>query len=304
MPFGKIGKSIGGIFKGASKAIGGIAKAPFDFITPEVSKGLTGLSGVVGGLGAAGNILGDLMTSPEESGHDQGLAQKAFMDAAYPGTNAWERLGTGQAGGSGEVIREGQERQERIAERQMSMQEEIATKQAMATLAPEVMKQAPHKMEEMISRIDRGGSAVGRDLGPSIQERQLALDENIRTVQNEIASRGVDVQAMQAWTSRGMLELEQGKFDFDAQVRRAETVMKDQELAVKVTQALKETYDSLGSNPWRKFRSLVDKLDSDVGLNDFMKRWLSSVQSIRDRPSVPMPKRRYGGMTSAPSSAR
>ena len=85
--------AIGGLVGGVGGLLGGISSM-------RNASDLAGIGEALGGIGSGVSQIGSAF--PESStrkGREAGRAQRAFMDEAYPGTNPWERLGTGQQGG-------------------------------------------------------------------------------------------------------------------------------------------------------------------------------------------------------------
>lgn len=64
----------------------------------------------------------------------QGLASKAYNDAAHPGTNAWERLGKGNAGTPAQIAGDQQRTQLKMQSRDLAAKRQIAELQARTAL--------------------------------------------------------------------------------------------------------------------------------------------------------------------------
>ena len=308
MPFGKIFKSIGNVgssvFKGASSVVRGLGGIPglgnlsniFNLgnLFPGLPSYMTKLSGIggslnsiFGGLSQIGSAFsgegGDLKNARKQ-GQVMGAAQRAFMEEAYPGTNPWERLGTGQGGAAGHVQVEGQQLQDRLNRRTLSVQKEIADKNALAQVAPAVLQQHPELAPAITRAISPHVPTVGANLKTALGERRFQLDQRIRSAELAVKQAGVNVQSYKAETGRLMHQLESGKFEFNQAVKQFEAGVKNREVAVATVNALRQMYDSVSATTWKAIKAALEEAPGgSTGLFERLKG------AVRDLPSQPVP---------------
>lgn len=268
----------------------GAAGAATYFLGPQAGQAVWNMPRDANDYGAAGDAwfgerneaAGGL--SPEERGAQLGRTQRAFLTSAYPGTNPWEHLGAGQGGSSGSVALSGQRTQDRMNRRTVAAQKYAVDKQTFASVAPSVLAHHPELAADILKTADPKFSSVGPSLNTSLKEREFILDDRIRTMEAEIKKADVDVKAFGAQTNRMMMELESDRLNFDMAVKEFETQFKDRQLAFEYVNMMRNLYDSMSSNAWRKFREIVDDIDEKRGLDNFysqLKRAASSVETNR-----------------------
>lgn len=226
--------------------------------------------------------------SPEEQGRRLGVTQRSFMDAAYPGTNPWERLGTGQGGSAGSVAIKAQRTQERINRRTLSNNLQIADKQALAQVAPAVLAHHPELAGAVLAGVDPRFGSVGKNLNTNITERKFQFDKQIRTVEADIKAADVEVKGFNAMTQRFMAELESDKFDFNSAVRQAEVHLKNRELAIRYVDTIRSIYDTLSGTAWKQFRSAIDDAAGKFGMDTFLDELRKAGKHV-DTRSTPVP---------------
>ena len=288
MPFGSIGKAIGGAFKGASNF-------GSEFFG-QLGRGfgsIPGLQGVQSILANRGGLLGNLAINyltdafgvgARYEGGRLGRAQRAFMDAAYPGTNPWERLGTGQGGAAGTVATAGQRLQDRLNKRTLSMQKEIADKNALATVAPAVLQQHPELAGPITKAIAPHVPTVGPNMKTAMSERRFQLDERIRTAEVAVKRANVNVSAYSAATGRLMQQLESGKFEFAQSVKQFEAEVKNQEVAIATTNMMRQLYDSMSATSWKTIKAALETMPGgSTGLFQLLQ------EQVKKLPSQPVP---------------
>lgn len=243
------------------------------------------------GAEQAGNEKG-----PEERGRELGTVQRAFMDAAYPGTNPWERLGTGQGGSAGSVAIRGQKTQERISQRTLSNQRAIAEKQAIAAIGPAVIKEHPSLATNLLRAISpmfRGGTKVQ---GNEMSERRFQFEQNVKAIELSIARDGVDAQVFKSVTERMAQELNEDRFDFEKAVAYTENAFKNKEAARKYVETMVSAWSSMAGNPMRALMAFLSELPGgEEGVKSYFKELREGFDRI-DTLKVPAP----GTVTSAP----
>ena len=94
--FGGIGSSIGNFAKKAFSGAGSGASGGIPGV--GILQDLFSMTSASAGAGANIKSIMQLIEGPGDTGSRLGQMQKEYMDAAYPGTNPWERLGAGQSG--------------------------------------------------------------------------------------------------------------------------------------------------------------------------------------------------------------
>jgi len=116
-----------GAAKGA--ASGGLAKAAGSLLGNFAGSAASGVGSAVGG--ALGGKLSDKITGVPSalSASEQGAQAASYMDAAYPGTTAWDRLGAGGGGSPSALSASNVERMKMKQENKM--QSRALTTQAM-----------------------------------------------------------------------------------------------------------------------------------------------------------------------------
>lgn len=83
--------------------------------------------------GAVGGAIGDEvksgLTKPGPTGAEAGKQSRDYLNAAYPGTNPWEQLGTSAPGGAMSISERQQSTQRAVAKNQVGAQTSIAANQ-------------------------------------------------------------------------------------------------------------------------------------------------------------------------------
>lgn len=135
------------------------------------------LSGsVVEGLGSVfpGMVLGKDTDNPTDP-VNAGLSQKAFMDAAYPGTNPWERLGGSPAQFAVAAEQRKFKQEEKLQDKQLKTQKDIARLNADTQL----------RMADLTSATSRlnvghqvGATVRGQDIHKMLTVAQQAIDRH------------------------------------------------------------------------------------------------------------------------------
>lgn len=274
MPFGAIGDAVKSAGKGLSSIFGSAKGIPglgdYGDILTKLAAGAAGIGGIGGGVAEIASPF-QKEKSAKQQGKDLGEAQRAFLEKAYPGTNPWEQLGTGQAGGAGSAALSGQRTQEKINRRSLDTQLEInartlemnkriADKQALAAVAPSVLEHHPELADKILQNVTENKSGVGPTLNTSLKERRFTFEQRIRTLEADIKRAGVDVARFNSLTRRLALDLDNRKFDFDQSVKIFESELKNKEMAVRYVTMMKEVYDAVGGTAWKATRSALDEL--------------------------------------------
>ena len=289
MPFGGIGKAIGGAFKGASK-FGG------EFFG-QLGRGLgsiPGLGQVQSILANRGGLLGNLAINyltdafgvgAKYEGGRLGEAQRAFLDAAYPGTNPWERLGTGQGGAAGSVALKEQRLRDRLNQRTLSLQKEVADKNALATVAPAVLQQHP-EMAGPITKAIAPHVTTPHAAKTALGERRFQLDKRVREAQVLVQSSGVQVEGFKAATGRLAHQLESGKFEFNQAVKQFEAEVKNREVAIATTNMMRQLYDSMSATSWKTIKAILE--EAPGGSTGIFQRLQKQIENLPAQPA-PLP---------------
>lgn len=287
MPFGGLAKAIGSGFKSAtnfgSEFFGQLGRG---------FGSIPGLQGVQSILANRGGLLGNLAINyltdafgvgAEYQGGRLGSAQRAFMDAAYPGTNPWERLGTGQGGAAGAVAKEGQNLQDRLNRRTLSAQKEIAEKNALATVAAPMIKEFPSMGAHILGAISEKVPTTPEAAKSAMSERRLQLDDRIRTGELAVKKEAVRIEDFKSATGRLMFQLESGRFDLETARKQFEAATKNKEVAIATVNALRQAYDSMGSNAWKAFRSTWEETGKEP--SNLFQQLRRHVQGLKAQPT-------------------
>ena len=299
----KIGSGIGDVFSGISKGAGSLLGLPS---SKDESGALTSTGNIfstIGGVsGGLGNVLGpmaglaDAFTdkpSPSDMGEDYGKAQRAFMDAAYPGTNPWERLGTGQGGATSSVAEKGQDLQDRLNRRTLNTQREIANKQALASVAPAIIAQHPKSASAILGMITDGTTPPG-SIGEEspIGERDAAIRRDLADTEMFFKRAKITNEQFANATNRFIYQLQSDRFDYEQAVKEVDVVFKNRELAHDYVRTMATAAESMGSNPWKTFMSWYQDAMGKVGVDTMFDRLSSAVGKAgeKDMP-IPPPDR-------------
>ena len=292
---GNVGK---GIISGGSKLLGG-----FGGLLGVTPPRIPGLSGAMGNFDQILSGLGPLMqgigafTGGEQSAEDEGerlgRIQKAFLRTAYPGTNPWEQLGTGQGGAQGSVTERGQDIEDRMNKRTISAQREIATQSALAQLGPTVLQEYPEAAGEYVELIKNKGQSAGPNLSNSMGQKRLALDTKIRNLDIAVKQSNLKLADYDARTRRWMAQLSSGKLDLDAFRANVEAEFKDEEVANMTIRAMTDIYNATAGNPMKFLFTLGQSISEQHGGDTLLGRMLREVETRdvrlhrRFRPSTP-----------------
>ena len=243
----------------------------------QIGRGVDMGAGGSGEFGMAmGGQLDDAIQgskSPRERGKEAGEAQAAFMDAAYPGTNPWERLGTGQGGATaGSVTPQQTEMQERIADKTLSTQRQNVATQAYASMAGKMMDNYPASGPSLIARLAGFGEP---DRG---HQDRFAFEKDARSFALELQRAGVNVQRFNAVTQAQSVQNAVNRLDYDATVKAIDMHFKDRELSQDFAKILIARAETEGSTFWRSLRTKASEYRDDIyGLAD----WLMDVPRER-----------------------
>lgn len=312
---GKIGK---GLIGGAGKVLGGLGGVagglgiPIpglgQIFGPELAGKLPGIAGglgniLSGGLGIS-QAFGDTGISPSEEGRRAGKAHRAFLEEAYPGTNPWERLGTGQAGGQAQIASDERKLKDRMNDKTLSTQRDIARQNAMAAVGPAVIKENPNAASEVFEAVQKGGGSIGPNAQGALSERQFGLESKVRNIEAAAKAADADANQMNALTNRMRQMLESDKFNFEAAVKQAEVVLKDEAAARDYARLMLEAYDKFGSNLWRMFRSGAESLAGEAGGSTTLQPVLDALSQPRRPAAIPGRPHRSRSPTSVPGRTR
>jgi hypothetical protein len=251
---------------------------------------LSGLGPMMGGLGA---FIGGTQ-SAEDEGERLGRIQRAFLRTAYPGTNPWEHLGTGQGGAAGAVAERQQGLQERQSKRLISAQKEIATQTALAQLGPTVLSEFPEAAGEYIDLIKNKGQSAGPRLSQSMGQKRLNLDTTIRSLEVAVKQSNLTISDYDARTRRWMAQLSSGKLDIEAFRANVEAAFKDEEVVNMTVRAMTDIYNATAGNPMKFLFTLGQSIsESTFGADTLVGRMLREIEDRdlrlprRYRPSTP-----------------
>lgn len=302
-------KKVGKVFKKAAPLMSGAvemygAAQGMGIPLPGEAGKLKSLGNFASGMGAVGGALDPV------TGKSLGKEQADYMDAAYPGTNPWERLGTGQGGSAGGVAERQQKLTERLQGRTLSTQKEIARINALASVAGPVTAQFPEMARPILAQIApqmRGPGAARR----ALSLERFAHDKRMDTWSREIEESKVDVNRFVADLRKAAVDLDHSRFDLDQSVKRFEMATKNKELSLATGKLLQDFYNTTSSNLWRAFIAQLGELDEYGGplrkeemigrIQKLFRRFGSQLrdQDIKLPPAVDRPRR----PTSAPGRA-
>ena len=336
MPFGKIvsglGKAIGGGIGGLGSAASGFFGKTFGGLTSQISNmvgglddkitGLTSqlsnlplgnLAGIGAGLLGAGNpwlsslfgatsLLGGLQDKEPgfnaiKTGRDAGIAQRMMMDEAYPGTNPWERLGTGQAGAQSTTEGLNRSHQLRLQDQELASRERIAERQAMAAVAPAAIMQHPEMAAAIMGQLGANVPA-GPNLSKAMSERRFSFDKRVKDVELALQAKEVDIKSFSAETQRWMAEIAEGRLNVDEAYKEAEILLGDKNAAIAHVQALTQAFQATHGSVWKSMISGLDKINSKEEFEAWLEKFGSTGQQLRDAqtavpgPGITMKKRR------------
>ena len=231
---------------------------------------------ILGALGAAasGIALGgqvvsgvkDMFSTPSRRGRDA----RKYLDSAYPGTSAYERLGAGGAGVAGaEAQRTGSRRAQTVNREQQTLQanmqqKELATRlrqsqiQAISPVVERLLDESPgnlpialdilHSTAEGVRPVAPGGVLLGRS---ARDERRVRADEGRTGGQ-------LERWTAQTRTDRGRVGIEAGRAR--AEIGRADAQarhMDRQEFIQKTELRLRALQDAYQREQGRETRGFV-----------------------------------------------
>ena len=286
---------LGDILGGVKSAINSVSPH-FGDLT-GASLGLAGMSqgsaghwaGIAGALGPLAQMATGSDDQPNvdymKLGREKGLAQKAFMDTAYPGTNPWERLGVGQGAISGGTTERGQDQELRIAEKNMSNQRSIARMQAAASIAPSVIAQYPEMGPHILNTLTAHNTSAGPS--KSLGRERLSLDQRIRTFESNLKASDVDIRSFKAGTERAAYELAKERFSFEAVVKQLEVAFRDRELAQNYARLMVDARRSVSDTVWKRIMAGVDEMTESTGVRSWLEGVRDAVNEAGKRGQEP-----------------
>ena len=253
---------------------------------PTMASQWAGIAGALGPLAqmATGDD-DDPNVNYRKRGREMGLAQKEFMDTAYPGTNPWERLGVGQGAVAGGTMERGQDQELRIAEKNMSNQRSIARMQAAATIAPSVIAQYPEMGPHILNTLTAHNTSAGPS--KSLGRERLSLDNRIRTFEANLKASDVDIRSFKAGTERAAYELSRERWSFEAVVKQLEVAFKDRELAQNYARLMVDARRSVSDSVWKRIIAGVDEITEVTGTRSWLEAVRDAVNEAGKRGSRP-----------------
>lgn len=315
MPFGAIGKAIGNIGGAITKpfssgltdimgSLGGMTSQITNMVSGLKGQlgGLQGIAGpALGGLGAYGmggwpglamygaSLLGQGGSGGDDSdgfnalgtGHEMGLMQRAMMDQAYPGTNPWERLGTGQAGAQGHTEALGRNHQKRLQEQELASRDRVAQKAALAAVAPSAIQQHPEMAGPIMSQLGANVSA-GPNLSKAMSERRFAWEQRVKSVEMALRNKEVDISEFNSNTQRWMTEIAEDRLNMDEAYKEAEILLGDKNAAIAHVQALSQAFSSMEGDVWRSMMSRLGGIDSREGIEQWFQDLQSQSEAVKE----------------------
>lgn len=176
----------------------------------------------VAGMGEAMSSIGgqlanvqDAFEDPIDKAKEEGRAQRAYLDEAFPGTNPWERTGA-SAGGVTAAVSERQRKQD------LKIQEKALDVQLKAAVLPPLLKDNPKLHGKALDELGMGHLATPNMAAESISSRKVSVDE------------------MNAETNKIMKDIARDRLNFDKAVFEWTRIVDDRTL---VTNALKVLVD-------------------------------------------------------------
>ena len=177
------------------------------------------LSAITGGLSLAGSLFGKKKSSGFDlssllgavepmakiagipmpggaTGAQLGKDAKAYFDKAFPGTNAWERLGSSYGGSSVEAAKQTTRAQERMQTKELATRKDIAEIGAEAQVQSSAIQFGGDAVAG-VSRFRRDGSTPNYDTHSTIAAKKLAheirnIDQDTRKKFSEEARNLVE----------------------------------------------------------------------------------------------------------------
>jgi hypothetical protein len=210
--------------------------------------------------------------TPKQRGKALGQAQKGFMDAAYPGTNPWERLSSGQGGAQGSVGLTNQRTQERMNERTLNTQRDIATKQAVASIGPSIIAEYPGMAHSILERVDPGGTGSVPSSADAFRNRRLAWEQQVKSIELDLRKSEVDIKSFNAATQRLMEGLAEGRLTLDNLRFEFEKTVRDRDLALKTVETFSTAFRNLTSTQWQAAMSALAGATGAAGLHSALGR--------------------------------
>lgn len=200
---------------------------------PLQAMGAIPSSGAMGGMGAGmASAIPQIMSMliqqrmSKNEGRRAGMQQRKFMDIAYPGTNPWERLGSGQGGQAAYTASQERNTQERMQQRTLSMNKYVADRNALASVAGAVASARPDAATQMYNDFAAKTGSGPLQPGKSMPEKQYQA----KLYELGIKEKDVNLKELQIGFER---------------------LYKDRDYAIAAANWIKGMYDSIGSNPWR-----------------------------------------------------
>lgn len=290
-----------GLFDGVKSAVSGAAE----------SLGGAGFFGQAGqdlgrhfGMSDLGGSLGQAMDqklteqTPEEMGEDAGKAQKAMMDAAYPGTNPWERLNTGQGGSGAQVSEEDRRTVERNIDKTLSNQRAIANTNAYATVAAKAVEAYPQRSEAILN-------SLRTDQRVALRKEGGLKGEALPTFRANLEAAKVDLGDFEAATKRLSALKDIEKYRFDSLVALVDRDLKDRELSISFINAMSNAYSATHGNPFKMAERWLNRQqdrDADVAARyglDWKRSFIDALdramgdprsrRSLSDTPPIGIP---------------
>lgn len=185
------------------------------------------------------SLYGQTKRGAKAAGERYGAAQGAAMREAYPNTNPWEQLGSGQAAMSAGQSEREMYSQERLALKTLSMNKYVADKQALASITPAILEQHPELAQRLLSEV-LPGKSVGANLNTA-----LGVEKNRR-------------EWFKASTGRLQYLLESERFEFDK-------VVADRVWTKDQAQFLREVYESYNGNLRKALLSSLSDRQRELG---------------------------------------
>ena len=281
--FGSIGKAIGSIgskFSGvAGNLFGGLGSQLSNlspYVMPAMGAGLAGYTGnpAFTALGLLGGIGPDAENFDAiKAGRDMGHMQRGMMDKAYPGTNAWERLGTGQSGAQGYTEAMGRSHQKDLQSEELASRDRVANKQALASVAPEAIKQHPELAGPLLAQL--GATSVGPNLSKAMTERRFSFEQRVKDVELALNEREVNVSELNASTQRWMADIAEDRLNVEEAYKEAEILLGDKQAAIAHVQALSSAFNAMEGDAWRSIMSRLGGIDT----KEAFQKWLDDLAS-------------------------
>lgn len=214
-----------GFFSGLKKA--------FSSVAPYAGAAIGGFYGGPGGaaLGySAGQAVGGGLTKPSSvSGSEQGRQARDYFDEAYPGTTAWERLGTSSPMASVAIAAKQVENTKSIANQQQSVQHKGIVQQY-------ALGKQQLANQKAIAKIGARSAAVAAGGTLGINNIKAAGDYATGDDSGASGVRGISTQRVTAEASQEQARVA----DFNAWTSRRMSELKGRELDIKTGEAFKD----------------------------------------------------------------